>query len=193
MKAAIYVRVSTADQHVESQLYDLRELAAQRGFEVVQEYGTAGSQGEERDVPVWTRSSRMRGGRNFSVVLSRRIRPSRAKRQAFPASHGRVRQISAWFYLTSREHRHQRSDGTTLLDAHWLNCRTRIGLDPRARFGWHAKSEARRGANRTRTNEHRSSSHCPRPTRRDEPDGRGQEVGHFPQSSLQVGKEITGW
>ena len=28
--AAIYVRVSTPDQHVESQLYDLRELAAQR-------------------------------------------------------------------------------------------------------------------------------------------------------------------
>jgi DNA invertase Pin-like site-specific DNA recombinase len=33
-KAAIYVRVSTADQHVESQLYDLRELAAQRGLDV---------------------------------------------------------------------------------------------------------------------------------------------------------------
>src|SRR5208283_1545228 len=37
-RAAIYVRVSTPDQHVESQLYDLRELAAQKGFEVVQEY-----------------------------------------------------------------------------------------------------------------------------------------------------------
>ena len=36
--AAIYVRVSTPDQHVESQLYDLRELASQRGFEVVHEY-----------------------------------------------------------------------------------------------------------------------------------------------------------
>jgi len=37
-KAATYVRVSTADQHVESQLYDLRQLAAQRGLEVVREY-----------------------------------------------------------------------------------------------------------------------------------------------------------
>jgi len=37
-KAAIYVRVSTPDQHPESQLYDLRQLALQRGFEVVQEY-----------------------------------------------------------------------------------------------------------------------------------------------------------
>src|SRR5437588_6555591 len=41
-KAAIYVRVSTPDQHVESQLYDLRELAAQRGFEVVHEYEERG-------------------------------------------------------------------------------------------------------------------------------------------------------
>jgi DNA invertase Pin-like site-specific DNA recombinase len=42
-KAAIYVRVSTADQHVESQLYDLRELAVQRGLEV----GYSG-EGEQR-------------------------------------------------------------------------------------------------------------------------------------------------
>jgi len=37
-KAAIYARVSTAEQHIESQLYDLRQLAAQRGLEVVKEY-----------------------------------------------------------------------------------------------------------------------------------------------------------
>ncbi|MGB7848539.1 MAG: recombinase family protein [Candidatus Acidiferrum sp.] len=37
-KAAIYARVSTPDQHVETQLYDLRKLAAQRGFEVSREY-----------------------------------------------------------------------------------------------------------------------------------------------------------
>jgi DNA invertase Pin-like site-specific DNA recombinase len=43
--AAIYVRVSTADQHVESQLYDLRELAARRGFEVVKEYRDCGVSG----------------------------------------------------------------------------------------------------------------------------------------------------
>jgi len=45
--AAIYVRVSTADQHVESQLYDLRELAAQRGLEVVQEYRDSGVSGKK--------------------------------------------------------------------------------------------------------------------------------------------------
>jgi DNA invertase Pin-like site-specific DNA recombinase len=37
-RAAIYCRVSTADQHPETQLYDLREMAKQRGYEVVREY-----------------------------------------------------------------------------------------------------------------------------------------------------------
>ena len=37
-RAALYMRVSTLDQHPETQLYDLRGLAGQRGFEIVQEY-----------------------------------------------------------------------------------------------------------------------------------------------------------
>jgi DNA invertase Pin-like site-specific DNA recombinase len=37
-RAALYLRVSTLDQHPETQLYDLRGLAAQRGFEIVEEY-----------------------------------------------------------------------------------------------------------------------------------------------------------
>ena len=37
-RAALYLRVSTLDQHPEAQLYDLRGLAAQRGFEIVEEY-----------------------------------------------------------------------------------------------------------------------------------------------------------
>src|SRR5579863_6054712 len=37
-RAAIYTRVSTADQHPETQLYDLREMARQRGYEIVHEY-----------------------------------------------------------------------------------------------------------------------------------------------------------
>jgi DNA invertase Pin-like site-specific DNA recombinase len=37
-KAALYMRVSTVDQHPETQLHDLRGLAAQRGFQIVQEY-----------------------------------------------------------------------------------------------------------------------------------------------------------
>jgi DNA invertase Pin-like site-specific DNA recombinase len=37
-RAAIYARVSTADQHPETQLYDLREMAKQRGYQIVDEY-----------------------------------------------------------------------------------------------------------------------------------------------------------
>jgi DNA invertase Pin-like site-specific DNA recombinase len=37
-RAVIYTRVSTIDQHPETQLYDLREMATQRGYEIVGEY-----------------------------------------------------------------------------------------------------------------------------------------------------------
>jgi DNA invertase Pin-like site-specific DNA recombinase len=37
-RAALYMRVSTVDQHPETQLYDLRQMAQQRGYEIVQEY-----------------------------------------------------------------------------------------------------------------------------------------------------------
>jgi len=35
---ALYLRVSTVDQHPETQLYDLRAMAQQRGFQIVAEY-----------------------------------------------------------------------------------------------------------------------------------------------------------
>ena len=37
-RAAVYTRVSTIDQHPETQLNDLRQMAAQRGYEIVAEY-----------------------------------------------------------------------------------------------------------------------------------------------------------
>jgi len=37
-RAALYMRVSSVDQHPETQLLDLRQMAAQRGYEIVQEY-----------------------------------------------------------------------------------------------------------------------------------------------------------
>jgi DNA invertase Pin-like site-specific DNA recombinase len=67
--AAIYVRVSTPDQHVESQLYDLRELAAQRGFEVVHEYedrGVCGKKARRAGLDALMADARRK---KFSVVL----------------------------------------------------------------------------------------------------------------------------
>ena len=37
-RAALYMRVSTVDQHPETQLLDLRQMAAQRGLDIVREY-----------------------------------------------------------------------------------------------------------------------------------------------------------
>jgi DNA invertase Pin-like site-specific DNA recombinase len=37
-RAALYMRVSTLDQHPETQFYDLRQMAQQRGYQIVEEY-----------------------------------------------------------------------------------------------------------------------------------------------------------
>jgi len=47
-KAAIYARVSTPDQCIDNQLYQLRDLAARRGYEVVHEYMDVGSGSKAR-------------------------------------------------------------------------------------------------------------------------------------------------
>jgi DNA invertase Pin-like site-specific DNA recombinase len=68
-RAALYARVSTPDQHLETQLYDLRRLAAQRGFEVAREYtdrGISGSKAKRPGLDAMMQDSR-RG--EFSVVL----------------------------------------------------------------------------------------------------------------------------
>jgi len=37
-RASLYMRVSSLDQHPETQLFDLRQMAAQRGYEIAHEY-----------------------------------------------------------------------------------------------------------------------------------------------------------
>jgi DNA invertase Pin-like site-specific DNA recombinase len=68
-RAAIYARVSTPDQHVETQLYQLRELAARRGFEVVHEYtdiGVSGSKARRKGLDELMADAHRR---KFSIVL----------------------------------------------------------------------------------------------------------------------------
>jgi DNA invertase Pin-like site-specific DNA recombinase len=68
-RAALYVRVSTPDQHVESQLYDLRELAVQRGLEVVHEYEDRGVCGKKARRPGLDALMADARRKKFSVVL----------------------------------------------------------------------------------------------------------------------------
>src|ERR1039457_2942379 len=68
-RCAIYGRVSTSDQHVETQLYQLRELAARRGFEVVHEYtdiGVSGSKARRKGLDAMLADAHRR---KFSIVL----------------------------------------------------------------------------------------------------------------------------
>ena len=68
-KCAIYCRVSTADQRMESQLYDLRELAAQRGIEVVAEYQDCGISGSKARRPGLDALMADARRKKFSIVL----------------------------------------------------------------------------------------------------------------------------
>ncbi len=86
-KTAIYTRVSTLDQHPETQLADLRQLAAQRGLEIVAEYcdhGVSGTRtrrpgldellaearrGKFQAVLVWSSDRMARSVRHFLEIL----------------------------------------------------------------------------------------------------------------------------
>jgi DNA invertase Pin-like site-specific DNA recombinase len=68
-RAAIYARVSTSDQSIQSQLYDLKELAAQRGFEVIAEYKDVGISGTKARRPGLDLLMADARRKKFSVVL----------------------------------------------------------------------------------------------------------------------------
>jgi DNA invertase Pin-like site-specific DNA recombinase len=68
-KCALYARVSTPEQHVETQLCDLRKLAEQRGFEVVCEYTDVGVSGKNARRPGLDAMMKDAGKRKFNVVI----------------------------------------------------------------------------------------------------------------------------
>ena len=67
-RAALYMRVSTLDQHPETQMYDLHEMAVQRGFQIVKEYEDriSGAKARRPGLDAMMRDAR-RG--QFDVVL----------------------------------------------------------------------------------------------------------------------------
>jgi DNA invertase Pin-like site-specific DNA recombinase len=67
-RAGLYMRVSTIDQHPETQLLDLRQLAAQRGYEIVHEYTDRISGVKAKRPGLDQMMSNARRGR-FDVVL----------------------------------------------------------------------------------------------------------------------------
>jgi DNA invertase Pin-like site-specific DNA recombinase len=67
-RAALYMRVSTLDQHPETQLYDLRQMAQQRSYQIVEEYTDriSGAKAKRPGLDAMMRDGR-RG--RFDVVL----------------------------------------------------------------------------------------------------------------------------
>src|SRR5665213_1614183 len=67
-RAALYMRVSTVDQHPETQLLDLRQMAKQRGYEIVQEFTDRISGAKARRPGLDAMMGDARRGR-FDIVL----------------------------------------------------------------------------------------------------------------------------
>lgn len=68
-RAALYLRVSTVDQHRETRGYDLRALAAQRGYEIVHEYQDMISGGKSKCLGLDQTMAVARRSRYFDVVV----------------------------------------------------------------------------------------------------------------------------
>jgi DNA invertase Pin-like site-specific DNA recombinase len=69
MKAAIYARVSTIDQHCEMQLKELREYCARRGWKVWKEYVDAGWSGAKASRPALNRALKDASEHRYDCLL----------------------------------------------------------------------------------------------------------------------------
>ena len=68
-RCAIYARVSTPEQRIDNQLYDLRKFAEQRGYEVSCEYTDVGISGAKARRPGLDSMLRDARKRKFGVVI----------------------------------------------------------------------------------------------------------------------------
>jgi DNA invertase Pin-like site-specific DNA recombinase len=68
-RAALYMRVSTVDQHPENQLNELRHFAGQRGFQIVEEYTDHGVSGTKARRPALDKMLKDAHRHRFDVVV----------------------------------------------------------------------------------------------------------------------------
>jgi len=120
-RVALYLRVSTLEQHPETQLYDVRELARQRGFQIEQEYTDKISGTRARRPGLDQLLADARRGR-FEVVmvwafdrLARSVKHLLEVLDELNPSQHRVHQLP-------REHRHRRRAGARCRRHHRRHC-----------------------------------------------------------------------
>jgi len=68
-RAALYCRVSTVDQHPETQLLDLRQFAVQRGFQIVETYTDHGVSGTKARRPALDKMMEDSRRHKFDAVM----------------------------------------------------------------------------------------------------------------------------
>ena len=88
-RAVLYLRVSTIDQHPETQVHDLRAMAAQRGYQIQHEYRDVISGAKARRPGLDQLLADARKHR-FDVVLVWGLRPAGPLSPALPRSLGRT-------------------------------------------------------------------------------------------------------
>jgi DNA invertase Pin-like site-specific DNA recombinase len=143
-RAALYVRVSSLDQHPETQLHDLRQFASQRGFQIVQEYVDHGFCGARARRPELDRMMEDARRHKFDVLMvwacDRLARSTKHLLQTLDELSGfgiqflsQREAIDAEGPLRQSHHRHRVGDGGTGAVRHH-----------RARQGRYAPGKARR-------------------------------------------------
>ncbi len=188
-RAALYMSVSTVDQHPETQLLDLRQMAAQRGYEIVQEYTDRISGVKARRPGLDQMMADARRGR-FDVVLGLGVRSHRPVDPAPPRGARRTESDRRRVRQLPRTDRHRRPAGPRHRRHHRRHRRARTHPDRRASARRHAARPPRRPTNRPssagtgqRRHPTRSSARPEHPTDRQRP---SRFDGHSPTRAPQA-------
>ena len=167
-RLALYLRVSTLDQHPETQMYDLHQMAEQRGYQIVKEYEDriSGAKARRPGLDAMMRDAR-RG--KFDVVLVWACDRIARSTKHFLEVLDELNRLNIEF-ISFRE---QIDTGGPLgraimvivgavaeLERSFIVERVRAGM---------RRAQARRPAHRTKSSGPRSSCHPPRPAERSEP------------------------
>src|ERR1022692_2051166 len=178
-RAALYMRVSTLDQHPETQLYDLRQMAAQRGYLIVEEYTDmiSGAKARRPGLDAMMRDAR-RG--QFDVVLvwaSDRI--ARSTKHFLEVLDELIR-LNIEFISFREQIDTGGPLGRAIVVIIGAIAESRTQSHRRTGASWNAAGQTRRPAYRAEGSGPRSSRHPPRPQEWSEPGAAGEDPSGLP-------------
>jgi len=93
-RAALYLRVSTQQQHSENQLEPLQEFCKQRGLEIVKVYAENGSAWQSGHQPQWAQLMKDSSHRHFDIVVTWAL--DRITREGIPTIFMRIKALKQY-------------------------------------------------------------------------------------------------